>query len=59
VSVEEALAELRTILGKGLHPTAVSKVRKVLIKLKVDDGEGDSEITETEAEKNTRTRPSK
>jgi hypothetical protein len=55
VSVEEALAELRTILGKGLHPTAVSKVREVLIKLKGDDGEDDSGITESEAEKNTRT----
>ena len=55
MSVEEALAELRTILGKGLHPTAVSKVREVLIELKGDDAQGNSGITESEAEKNTRT----
>ncbi|GAG96760.1 unnamed protein product [marine sediment metagenome] len=34
MSVEEALAELQAILGKGLHPTAISKVREVLTKLK-------------------------
>lgn len=55
MSVEEAVAELRTILGKGLHPTAISKVRDVLIRLKGGDAQGNREITESEAEKNTRT----
>jgi hypothetical protein len=45
MSVEEALAELRAILGKGLHPTAISKVREVLIRLKRGDAQGNSEIT--------------
>jgi len=45
MSIEEALVELRTILGKGLHPTAISKVREVLIKSKKDDAQGKSEAT--------------
>lgn len=45
MSIEEALAELRAILGKGLHPTAISKVREVLIKLKRDDAQDNREIT--------------
>jgi len=46
MSVEEALAELQAILGKGLHPTAISKVRKVLTKLKGDDAPRNKEITQ-------------
>lgn len=34
MSVEEALAEIQAILGKGLPPTAVPKVRGILNKLK-------------------------
>lgn len=45
MSVEEALAELRAILGKGLHPTATSKVRDVLIKLKGDNAQDTKKIT--------------
>ena len=45
MSVEEALAELQAVLGKGLHPTAVSKVREVLIKLKGGDAQDNREIT--------------
>jgi len=45
MSIEEALAELRAILGKGLHPTAISKVREVLIKFKRDDAQDNSEAT--------------
>jgi hypothetical protein len=45
MSIEEALAELRAILGKGLHPTAISKVREVLIKLRGDDAQDNKEIT--------------
>jgi hypothetical protein len=33
MSVEEALAEIQAILGKGLPPTAVPKVREILAKL--------------------------
>jgi len=55
MSVEEALVELRAILGKGLHPTAVSKVKEVLIKLKGDNTQDNREITESEAQKDTRT----
>ena len=44
MSVEEALAELQAILGKGLHPTAISKVREVLIKLKGDDTPGSNRL---------------
>jgi hypothetical protein len=34
MSVDEALAEIQAILGKGLPPTAVPKVKEILIKLK-------------------------
>jgi hypothetical protein len=37
VSVEEALVELKAILGNGLYPTAVPKVREVLIRLRDGD----------------------
>ena len=33
MTVDEALQEIKNILGKGLYPTAVGPVRKVLIKL--------------------------
>jgi len=33
-TVDEALQEIRGILGKGLYPTAVEPVRKVLLKLR-------------------------
>ena len=46
MSVEEALAELRVILGKGLHPTAISKVREVLIRLKGGDAQDNREIAQ-------------
>jgi hypothetical protein len=45
MSIEEALTELRAILGKGLHPTAISKVREVLTKLKRDDAQDERETT--------------
>lgn len=53
MSVEEALAELQHILGKGLHPTAVSKVREVLIKVKGDDTQGDKSLPRVDAPKDT------
>ena len=46
MSVEEALAELRVILGKGLHPTAISKVRDVLTKLKGGDAQDKRKIAQ-------------
>jgi len=46
MSVEEALAELRAILGKGLHPTAISKVRDVLIRLKGGRAQDNRKITQ-------------
>jgi hypothetical protein len=33
MSVEEALVELKVILGKGLYPLAVPKVREILVRL--------------------------
>ena len=45
MSVEEALAELQAVLGKGLHPTAISKVREVLIKLKGNNAQDNKKIT--------------
>ena len=45
MSVEEALAELQAILGKGLHPTAISEVREVLIKLK-RDAQGNKKVAQ-------------
>jgi len=55
MSIEEALTELRAILGKGLHPTAISNVREVLIKLKGDDAQDNRQITEGEAQNDART----
>ena len=37
MSVAEALTELQAILGKGLYPAAIPKVREVLIRLKEGD----------------------
>ncbi len=53
MSVEEALAELQHILGKGLHPTAISKVRDVLIKVKGDNAHGNKGSPKGNAQKNT------
>lgn len=55
MSVEEALAELQAVLGKGLHPTAISKVREVLTKLKGDDAQGNKRLPKSDAQKNMRT----
>lgn len=54
MSVEEALIELQGILGKGLHPTAISRVREVLIKVKGDKAHGNNRSPNTNAPKNTR-----
>ena len=54
MSVEEALDELQAILGKGLHPTAISKVREVLTKLKGDDTRGNKGLPKSDVQKNTR-----
>lgn len=53
MSVEEGLAELQHILGKGLHPTAISKVREVLIKVKGDTAHGNKGSPKGNAQKNT------
>jgi hypothetical protein len=37
MSVAEALGELQAILGKGLYPAAIPKVRRILIRLKEGD----------------------
>lgn len=37
MSVAEALVELQAILGKGLHPAAIPKVRQILVRLKEGD----------------------
>jgi len=34
MSIEEALAELQEILGRGLYPLAIPKVRDILERLK-------------------------
>lgn len=44
MSVAEALAELRAILGKGLYPAAIPKVREILVRLKEGDV-GDSQMS--------------
>jgi hypothetical protein len=44
MSVAEALARLQAILGKGLHPAAIPKVREVLIRLTEGDV-GDSQTS--------------
>ena len=43
MSVAEALTELQAILGKGLYPAAIPKVKEVLIRLKEGDV-GDSRM---------------
>jgi hypothetical protein len=53
MSVEEALAELQHILGKGLHPTAISKVREVLIKVKGDNAHGNKGSPKGNAQNDT------
>jgi hypothetical protein len=37
MSIAEALAELKAILGQGVSPATVPKVREVLIRLKESD----------------------
>ena len=37
MSVAEALTELQAILGKGLYPAAIPKVKEILIRLKEGD----------------------
>jgi|GEM_PF-5943682 len=37
MSIVEALAELKAILGKGLYPQAIPKVREILVRLKGGD----------------------
>ena len=39
MTTEEALAKLKTILGKGLYPTAIPKVEEILRKLEEDSFE--------------------
>ena len=46
MSVEEALAKLQAILGRGLHPTAIPKVREVLIKVKENNAQGNKEVAQ-------------
>jgi hypothetical protein len=43
MSIVEALAELKAILGKGLYPAAIPKVRKILVMFKEGDV-GDSQM---------------
>lgn len=44
MSIAEALAELKAILGKGLYPAAIPKVREILVRLKEGDV-GDSRMS--------------
>jgi len=54
MSVEEALAELQAILGKGLYPAAIPKVREVLAQVKGDNAHGNKRSPDDNAQKNTR-----
>ena len=48
MTTEEALVNLKTILGKGLYPTAISKVEEILKNLEKDSFEsGFEQATET------------
>jgi hypothetical protein len=38
MSVEEALAKLKLLLGKGLYPTAIPKVKEILAELQKGGG---------------------
>ena len=44
MSVAEALAELKAILGKGLYPAAILRVRETLVKLRYSHV-GDSQMS--------------
>jgi hypothetical protein len=44
MSVAEALAELKAILGKGLYPAAILRVRETLVMLRESDV-GDSQMS--------------
>ena len=44
MSVAEALVELQAILGKGLYPVAIPKVKEVLLRLK-EGGVGDGQTS--------------
>jgi hypothetical protein len=46
MSVEEALAELQAILGKGLYPAAIPKVREVLTEVKGSEAQGSKELVQ-------------
>jgi len=37
MTVVEALAQLQATLGKGLYPTAIPKVKEILVRLREDD----------------------
>lgn len=46
MSVEEALAELQAILGKGLYPAAIPKVRQVLTEVKGSEAQDNQEVVQ-------------
>jgi len=46
MSVEEALAELQAILGKGLYPAAIPKVREVLTEVKGSEAQDNQELVQ-------------
>ncbi len=46
MSVEEALAELQAILGKGLYPAAIPKVRQVLTEVKGSEAQDNQELVQ-------------
>jgi len=51
MTTEEALGELKAILGKGLYPTAIPKVEEILRSLEKDSFEsGFEHTTETVGE---------
>ena len=51
MTTEEALVNLKAILGKGLYPTAIPKVEEVLKNLEKDSFEsGFEQATETVGE---------
>jgi hypothetical protein len=46
MSVAEALAELQAILGKGLYPAAIPKIREVLVRLE-EGNVADSQMSDS------------
>ncbi len=46
MSVEEALAELQAILGKGLYPAAIPKVREILVEVKGSEAQDNQELVQ-------------